>query len=109
MITVAIQSQQIEIQDALAIMLEPDTKNAVRAFQRKIGMRKMLEMKQQQEQAQAEQEAQQQQMMLQQQQMQQESQIPIQLQQMKNQGNMEKTLATGRVKLNSQKLDLLNR
>ncbi len=105
----AVQSQQIEFQDALAILIEPDIKVAVRSFQRKVALRKRLQMQQEQQQAQADQQNQQQQLQLEQQRLQQESQLPLDLQQMKNQGNLQKTLVTSRTKLNESKLNLLNK
>jgi len=106
-ISIAIQSQAIELADALAILIEPDTKTAVRKLQRKLAIRKMLEAQQQQAQQQAEQDQQQQQLQAQAQNQQAALQSAEQLQQMKNDSNREKTLITSRTKLNQAKIDLL--
>lgn len=95
--------------DVLDIRLEPDTKVAIRKFQRKIALRIKMQQEMQQQQMQQEQQMQEAQMAQQEQMSQQELNNLLQLQQMKNQGNMQKTLATGRVKLNSEKLRLLNK
>lgn len=94
--------------DVLAIRLETDTKTAVRMFQRKVALRAKMQQDQAAQQSQQEQANQQQQMQLQAQQQQDAAQLPLQLQQLKNTGNMDKSLVTGRVKLNSEKLKLLN-
>lgn len=93
--------------DALSIAMEPDLKVAVRKFTRKVLTRKMIEAKQQDQQAQQEQQmqAQAEQAQAQSQQAMLESQM--ELQNMKNAGNKEKTLITSRTKLNQTKLDLL--
>lgn len=95
--------------DVLAIRLETDTKSAIRMFQRKIAMRVKMQQEQQAQQVQQEQAMQEQQLQAQQKMSSEELNQLLQLQMMKNQGNMQKTLATGRVKLNSEKLRLLNK
>lgn len=94
--------------DVLAIRLETDTRTAVRMFQRKVALRVKMQHDQAQQQQQQEQANNQQQVQLQAQEQQDASQLPIQLQQLKNKGNVDKSLITGRVKLNSEKLKLLN-
>jgi hypothetical protein len=104
MIMVTLQSDPEFIDDALAIMMEPDTTVAIRQFQRKRTLRKVY-------QAQQQQQAQEQQMQMMQQQQQAENerlmaqgQMTLEEQQMKNQGALERTLAQGKVKLNQQKI-----
>ncbi len=95
--------------DVLAIRLEPDTKAAIRRFQR------MVYKRAQEAQAQA-----QQQMQMEQQQANDDREAQyrdiianlegqLQLQDKKNEGSERKTLITSRTKLNSEKLRLLNR
>lgn len=107
LVQVALQSQQVTLQDALAILLEPDIKVAVRRFTRQMKMRQVLDARQQEadQQAQMQQQQAEQQAQAQQAQMMQQNQL--QLQQMKGQNNIEKAALTGRVKLNEKKLDLL--
>jgi hypothetical protein len=104
MIMITLQSDPEFIDDALAIMMESDTTVAVRQFQRKRALRKVY-------QAQQEQAMQQQQMAMMQQQQEAENQramVGIQgqenLQSLKNQGALQRTLAQGRVKLTEQKI-----
>jgi hypothetical protein len=107
MIMIALQSGELPISDAMDIMLEPDTTVAVRKFRRRYQLRQMFLSQQEAQAAQQEQQMQEQQMMLQNQQAQGNWQNQLQLQQMKNQGNITKTLLTGRVKLADKKLSLL--
>lgn len=109
MVMMALQSKELPLSDALAIMLEPDTTVAVRKFQRKYALRQIMASQQEQQAAQQEQQMAQMQMQQQQQVQQGTWQNQLELQQMKNKGNMNKTLATGRVKLQDKKLDLLKR
>ncbi len=108
LVQVGLQSQQVTLEDALSILMEVDTKIAIRKFQRKMALRKMLEAKQQQAQAQQEQQMAQQEQEAQAQNQQMMTQSQAQLQEMKNQANLQKTAMSGRVKLNEKKLDLLN-
>jgi len=107
LVTLAVQSGTMEIQDALAILMEPDLKIAVRKLMRKAALRKMMEA--QQAQAEQQQEAALQEKMkaadMQNQQMLMQNQQQLQAQ--KNQGNMQKTLATGQVKLSTEKIKAL--
>jgi hypothetical protein len=103
----AIQSGSLELVDALDIMLEPDTRAAVRKLKRKMTIRKMMEMQQQQQQQQHEQQLQQQQAQAQQQQQQQGLQSAEELQGQKLQSQQQNTLISGRVKLNQEKIKLL--
>ncbi len=107
LVQLALQSQQVTLEDALAILLEPDTKVAVRRFNRKMALRRVMDAKQQQAQADQDQQLQQQQEQAQMQQAQMVQQGQQQLQEQKNAGNREKTLITSRTKLNTAKLDLL--
>ncbi len=106
-VNIALQSQGIELADALAILIEPDTKVAVRKLQRKLALRKMLEAQQQQSQQQAEQQQQESEQQSQAQMQQQQLQNALQLQGQKDQSNREKTLITSRTKLAQSKIDLL--
>jgi hypothetical protein len=85
-------------------MMEPDTKVAIRKFQRARKLRKIFQI--QQEQMQQEREAQMQQQISELETETADKQMQSQLQgiEMKNQAGMAKTLATGRVKLNDTKL-----
>lgn len=107
LVGIALQSQQVTLEDALAILLEEDTKVAVRKFQRKMAMRKATQSKQEQAQFQQEQQMEQEQMASQQQSVEQQLAAQLQLQQMKGQNNLQKTALTGRTKLNDRKLQLL--
>jgi hypothetical protein len=104
----AVQSDPEFIDDALDIMMETDIAVAYKKFKRRRALRKMFLM--QQEQMASEQEQMMTQAQLQQQMAAAQGgwQNQLQLQQMKNQGNMAKTLATSRTKLNAEKLRLLN-
>src|SRR5690606_28840772 len=105
----AIQSGELPLSDALAIMLEPDQTVAVRKFIRKYTMRQMFLNQQQQQQAQMEQQMQQQQLAAQMQQQQGNWQNAMQQIELKNQNQLEKTALTGRVKLQDRKLQRLQR
>lgn len=93
--------------DVLAIDMEPDIKVAVRMFQRNILNRIKQQNIAAQQQSLQDQELQQMQMLLEQQRHQQQGDIALALQDKKNQGGLQKTLATGRVKLNDTKLKML--
>lgn len=106
----AVQAGELSISDALEIMSEPDLSVAMRKYKRKHMMRQKMQMQQEQAQMQAEQQQAQDELALQQEQLQfQRENSPRQLQAMKDATNLKKTAMTGRVKLNSQKLDLLSR
>jgi hypothetical protein len=108
-LNLAVQSDPNFLADGMAIMLEPDTTVAVRRFQRKFALRQMMLNKQEQQAAEQEQMSMQEQMALQAQMQQGGWNNQLQLQQMKNQGNIQKTLATSRTKLTSEKLRLLGK
>jgi hypothetical protein len=107
MLLAALQSDPEFIDDALEIMMESDLTVAFRKFKRKRALRRLA--KQQQEQQMYQQEQLMQQAQMQQMQMQQQGnwQNQLQLQDKKNQANIQKTLLTGRTKLQTQKIDLL--
>jgi hypothetical protein len=113
MISLAVQSDPTFINDALAILVEPDTRVAIRKFQRKTAMRKIFEA--QQAQAQQEQQAALEQRLaaLEGQRQQAEIQGDLMLQESKNTGAMERSNAQGRVKLASDQIkavsDVFNR
>lgn len=104
MVEVAMQSGLIEPDDALDILIEQDTTVAVRKFKRIYRLKKIYRDQQEQQQAEAEQMAQQQMSQQQIAAMMAGYQNQLQLQQMKNKGNLQKTMVTGKVKLNSEKL-----
>lgn len=107
MINIVLQTDPTFIDDALQIMLEPDTKVAIRKFQKKRYLRKAVETQMQQQQMMMQQ--QQQMMALQQQAQSQDKKImgDLQVQDSKNQGALQRTLAQGRVRLNEKKIDAL--
>jgi hypothetical protein len=108
MISLAVQNGELPIADALGVILEQDMTVAVRKLQRKLLNRQRFQYQQEQQHAEQDQANQEQMMALQQQQLQFQMQnSPLQLQAMKNEGNLKKTIATGRVKLRGQQLDLL--
>lgn len=107
MINIVLQTDPTFIDDALQIMLEPDTKVAIRKFQKKRYLKKAIEAENQQMM-----QMQQQQMQMQMAQMQAQNQdkqmnSDLQLQQVKNEGALQRTLAQGRVRLNERKIDAL--
>lgn len=103
----AIQSGSLELVDALDILLEPDTRAAVRKLKRKMAIRKTMEMQQQQAEQQHEQQMQQQQAQSQSQNTQQQLMSAEELQGQKEAAQTQRTMLTGRVKLNEKKLDLM--
>lgn len=109
LVMTAVQTGELPISDALNILMEPDLTVAIRKFQRKYALRQAFMNKQEQAMSQQEQQLQMQQMMLQNQQAQTNQQTQLQLQAMKGKNNMDKTLATSRTKLASEKLRLLSR
>lgn len=109
MINIVLQTDPSFIDDALSIMLEPDTKVAIRKFQKKRYLRKAVEMQQQQMQQMQQQQMQQMQMEMAAQNKDRELQAEMQLQQAKNEGSLQRTLATGRVRLNEKKIDAMGR
>lgn len=107
-VSIALQTGELPLTDAIAILLESDLTVAVRKFSRRFALRQMEASRQEQMQMQAEQDMAAQQTQMQQQLSQQNAQLQLQLQQMKGQNNMQKTLATSRTKLQSEKLRLLS-
>jgi hypothetical protein len=107
LVMMAVQADPELLPEALKILTETDLRVAIRRFQRTMALQKIYRM--QQEQAQQEQEAALQARMqdMQAQNMDKQLQAQLQLQQMKNDNGMAKTLATGRVKLSEQKLKTL--
>lgn len=107
-INLAVQSQQLEMTDALDIVLEPDIRQAVRRLKRKTAIRHLLEAHQ----AKMEQErdaALEQRLAAIDAQKQQAAQgSQLSLQQLKNKGSLDKTALTGRVKLNEKKIEALS-
>lgn len=106
---IAVQAGELSIADAMEIMLEPDLTVAVRKYKRRHTLRQAKVDRQEQMQFQADQQMQQAQLEQQGQLQQGTWNNQLQLQGMKNQGNMAKTLATSRTKLNSEKLKLLSK
>ncbi len=107
LINLAVQSQQMTVVDALGVLSEPDTKVAIRKLQRKEVIRQMLAAKQQQAQEERDAQLQERLRAADSQDKQMELQGMGQLQQQKEQGQMNRTLVTGRTKLQEKKLDLL--
>lgn len=103
----AIQSGSLELVDALDILLEPDTRAAVRKLKRKMAIRKMMEMQSQQQEQQNQQQLQEQQAEAQAQQQEQQLRSAEELQGQKLAATQQNTLISGRVKLNQEKLKLL--
>lgn len=103
----AIQSGSLELVDALDIMIEPDTRNAIRKLKRKMAIRKVLEMQQEQQQLQNQQQIQQQQSQSQEAMQQQQLQSAMALQQQKENNQTKNTLISGRVRLNEAKIKTL--
>jgi hypothetical protein len=108
-VMLAVQTGDMPVSDALAVLLENDLTIAVKKFSRRYAMRQMMMNQQEQQQAQADQMIQMQQMQQQGQMQQGNNQLQLQLQAMKNQANLQKTKLTGAVKLRGQKMDLLSR
>lgn len=109
MINIVLQTDPTFIDDALQIMLEPDTKVAIRKFQKKRYLRKAVEIQNQQQQMMMQQQMQQMQMQMQSQNKNMEIEGNMALQQAKNEGALQRTLAQGRVRLNEKKIDALGR
>ena len=107
MINIVLQTDPAFIDDALQIMLEPDTKMAIRKFQKKRYLKKAIEAENQQMMQMQQQQMQAQMAQLQAQGQDKQMQSNLQLQQMKNEGSLQRTLAQGRVRLNERKIDAL--
>lgn len=104
MIMMAVQGDPELIDDAVGIMMEPDTKVALRKFQRARKLRKIFQIQQQQMQEEREAQLQQQISELEAETADKQMQAQLQGIEMKNEGGMAKTLATGRIKLNDTKI-----
>lgn len=107
-IMMAVQTGELLPSDALNILLEPDTTVGIRKFTRKVALRQLEVAKQEQAQMQHEQDMQQQQLEQQGQMQNRMLQHQLQLEDMGNQTNLKKTALTGRVKMNTEKIKLLN-
>lgn len=109
LIMVAVQTGELPVSDALSLLLEPDLTVSVRKFQRKFALRQAKINQQEQMQAQMDQMLQARQ--IEQQAAAQEGNMQLQrdLQGMKGDNNLKKTIITSRTKLQGQKLDLLSR
>lgn len=107
LVNLAVQSQQMTVVDALGVLTEPDIKVAIRKLQRKEIIRQKMAAQQQQQQMQQEQAMNQQQIQGRQQEKQMEVQGEQQVQAQKDQGQLTRTLVTGRTRLQEKKLDLL--
>ena len=108
LIMLAVQTGELNIGDAISILMEPDISVAIRKYQRKFAMRQMMQAQQEQQQSQMDQQVQMAQMAQQGQNQQALLQNQLQLQQLKGQNNLQKAALTGRVKLRSQQMSLLN-
>ena len=106
-LNIVLQADPTFVNDYLAIMMESDLGVAVRKFQRRSALRKIMEQQQMEAQAQREEEMQMRITALEQQQAQQTLQAQMAQTQVKNQGQMERTLATGKTKLASDKIKLM--
>jgi hypothetical protein len=107
LVMIAVQSDPSLIDMAIDVLLEPDTTVAITRFKRARTQQKKLQMLQEQAAQEQQMAMQQEQMAMQQEEMQAQRMLPLELQKIKNAGNMNKTLAAGRVKLAGQKLNLM--
>src|SRR5690606_2677117 len=94
-VMLAVQTGELPITDALAILLENDLTIAVRKFSRKYAMRQMMQAQQEQQQAQIDQQLQAQQIASQNQQAEGNRDLQLQLMQMKNRGSLERDTMKG--------------
>lgn len=106
-LNIALQGDPTFVNDYLAIMMESDLSVAVRKFQRKSALRKIFEQQQMQAQAERDEALQERIAALEAQSQQNAQQTQLTDTNLKNQGQMERTLATGRTKLASDKLKLM--
>ena len=100
----AVQSDPELLDDVVGIMMEPDTKVALRKFQRARRLRKIFQIQQEQMQQERDAQVQQQIAAMEAENVDKQIQGNLQNTELKNQGGMAKTLATGRVKLNDTKI-----
>lgn len=108
LVALAVQSQQMSIEDALAISLETDIKQAVRKLQRKAVIRKTIEEQQAAAEQQRQAEFDQRLSQMDAQKQQQAIAGQVQVQGQKNEGALERTLAQSRTRLQEKKIDLLS-
>lgn len=106
-LNIVLQGDASFVGDYLSIMMEPDISVAVKKFTRKNALRKIFEQQQIQAQQEQEQALQERVAALEAQSQQQALQAELANTQLKNSGQMDRTLATGRVKLSSDKLKLM--
>lgn len=108
-IMIAVQTGELLPSDALNILLERDVRVAVRKYTRKVALRQMEAAKQEQQQMMMEQQAQQDQAAHNAEMLAfNRENAPSEIQRMKEEAGLKKTALTGRVKLQAQKMDLLN-
>lgn len=107
LVTLAVQSDPEFMNDALAILIEPDTRVAVRRFQRKTAMRKIFEQQQLQLQQQQQAALEQRLASLEQERERMKMNNDLLLQESKNEGALERSVAQGRVKLRSDEIKIL--
>lgn len=106
-LTIVLQSSPEFVNDYLSIMMESDLQTAVRKFQRKSALRKIFEQQQMQAEAERNDALQQKMAALDQQKLQMELQAGLTDTEMKNKSQMERALASGRVKLADTKIKVL--
>jgi hypothetical protein len=107
LVSVVLQSDPSFLDDALVILMEPDTRVAVRKFQRKRAMRAIIAQEQARAQAEQQQAIQDRVSQLEMQKQQTDISGNLQEQQIKNQGALERSTAQGRVKLSSEKMRMI--
>lgn len=106
-VSLAVQGGQLSITDALAIMVEPDTRVAIRKLQRKTLLKEMLQMQQAQAEQQQQADLEERLAALEAEQQDRAMQGQVVLQDMKNKGAQQRSDTQGRVKLSSDKIKLL--
>ena len=105
MLMMAVQSDPSLLDSVVSIMMEPDTRVALRKFQRVRRLQKIFQIQQEQMQKEQENAIQQQIAALEAETANKQIEGNLQGINMKNEGSMQRTLAQGRVKLNEKKLD----
>jgi hypothetical protein len=109
MLMIAVQSDPEFIDDALDILIEPDTTVAITRFKRRRAIRKKILALQEQAMQEEQAAMQQEQMAMQQGMSQEQAQLQLMIQQMKEQGKLKNTLAGSRTKLQQERIKLLGR
>lgn len=104
MVMIVLQSEPQFIDDALQILAEPDFKVAMRMFQRRRAVQKVLQAEMAQAQSEQENAMQQRMAALEQQSAQADRDVQLQLQQMKGQSAEDRSTQQGRVKLSDSKI-----